>query len=555
MLKSSIFLKLLFIFIVTFSVLYADAISPESRGEILGHDGNAIILSPVNGYLINDGTAERKGAKGLQRYYDKRLVRSTSLPAAIHSTLQKRTENILDEMKAELNATEVLAAVMHSSTGELFIAASSSRYNSLYIMQRDISGLNQKFSEYLFELGSVMKPITAAIALEEGVVNLDTPFNTYQGKLQVGEGRYIIDHGDLGKEINLEDIIVHSSNIGISQVSWKMTGEAFRNGLLSFGFGEKSGIDLSRDLSGTIKSVDKLEHKMHRANTAYGYGMLSTFTQMLKAYSAFVNDGMMVAPHIATIETYSSQKAISFKTANEMKKILIEVVQRGTGKNAKVDGLIIGGKTGTAHIAENGKYTDKYNSTFFGFAEDKSGNSYTIGVLVIEAKEDQKYFASRSAAPTFKKIVDEMVKENLLVIDTNDTNENIHIYNGEKTISPLPGGKLDKAFGIYTDKTYNIKIFNESISIKAAKKNAKVQNVLEGKVVFSGKSKMLGNVVVMAHKERIHTVYAGLSKISPDIAVGKLLKKGVVLGHVEDKLMFQVTQSDKHVNPLDLVEL
>ena len=59
----------------------------------------------------------------------------------------------------------------------------------------------------------------------------------------------------------------------------------------------------------------------------------------------------------------------------------------------------------------------------------------------------------------------------------------------------------------------------------------------------------------MAHKERIHTVYTRLSKISPDIAVGKLLKKGVVLGDVEDKLMFQVTQSEKHVNPLDLVEL
>ncbi len=538
------------------NTLFAERTFPEARGKVLDRDGQQIMLSPAGGYLMKKaGILEGEGKKGLQRYYNERFVSGTDLPTSVHANLQKSTENILDEMKVELNATEVLTMVMSSHTGEVFTIASSNRYDPRYIMQKDIPSLNPKFSEYLFEPGSVMKPITAALALDQNVMTIDTQFKMYDGMLQIGEGKYIRDASKLDDNSTLEDIIVNSSNVGISQVSWRLTGQEFREGLLSFGFAQKNGIDFPRDLPGMIKDEDKLEHKLHRANTAYGYGMMATFTQMLKAYSAFANEGVMVIPHIGTVETYTSQRAISLKTAKEMKKILVSVVENGTGKKAQIDGLIIGGKTGTAHIAKNGKYTDHYNSTFFGFAEDNTGHSFTIGVLVIEAKGKKKHFASQSAVPTFKKIVDVMVEEKLLVPETEKKNENIGIYIGEKTISPLPHGKLEKAFGTYIDKTYNLKVFNESITIQSLEKNAKVQNVLDGKVVFSGESEMLGKVVVMAHEEKIHTVYAGLSKISPTIAVGKLLKKGTVLGRVKDKLIFQVTQDSKHINPLNLVEL
>ena len=130
-----------------------------------------------------------------------------------------------------------------------------------------------------------------------------------------------------------------------------------------------------------------------------------------------------------------------------------------------------------------------------------------------------------------------------------------YAYKGSKTISPLPGCRLVKRFGTYIDPIYKIKIFNESVTLRAPVANAKVKNVLNGKVVFAGKSSMLGKVVVVAHNGRIHTVYAGLSKIAPTIHVGAKIRKGYVVGKVSHKLMFQATKNSKHINPLKLISI
>ncbi len=127
-------------------------------------------------------------------------------------------------------------------------------------------------------------------------------------------------------------------------------------------------------------------------------------------------------------------------------------------------------------------------------------------------------------------------------------------YKGGKTISPLSGGRLIKKYGTYIDPIYKIKIFNESITLQAGY-NKKVQNVLNGKIVFAGKSSMLGKVVVVAHSGRMHTVYAGLSKIAPNITTGRKIKKGYVIGKVNSKLMFEATKNSKHINPLKLIRI
>jgi cell division protein FtsI (penicillin-binding protein 3) len=98
-----------------------------------------------------------------------------------------------------------------------------------------------------------------------------------------------------------------------------------------------------------------------------------------------------------------------------MKKILIKTVNKGTGKKAITPGIEVGGKTGTAHIVEKGKYVSKYNTAFMGFANDYSGHDYTIGVIVIQPKKSQ--FASQTAVPVFKKAVDIMIEEGYLEPD------------------------------------------------------------------------------------------------------------------------------------------
>ena len=410
-------------------------------------------LSPVLGYVRNTDEGkytEVKGVKGLERSYEKYLnsnqngsvkgmrdvastiirnkssvVKSRKDGMDIHLniplSLQRRVELTLDKMKSLTHAKEIIAGIMESRTGKVIALASSERYNPDHIRKKDVYNLNPKFSEFLYEPGSVMKPITLSIALKHNKVTPDTWFDTKGGKLKISE-RYTISDDEVFDSQTATDIIVHSSNVGISKIAWRLTGKEFYRGFKKFGFGSATGIDLSRELPGKIKTSKQLSNKLHRANQAYGYGMMASFAQLWKAYSAFNNGGKAVTPRIAaylqngkggkyrTRPRVGDLHPIGKQTAAQMKKILKKVVSDGTGKAARYPGLEIGGKTGTAHIVEHRRYIDKYNSSFYGFANDKKGHKYTIGVLAIRLDKKHMHFASQSAVPTFKKIVSNLIE-------------------------------------------------------------------------------------------------------------------------------------------------
>jgi cell division protein FtsI (penicillin-binding protein 3) len=409
------------------------------------------VLSPILGYVGDDRTnnyTRPLGKKGLERAYEKYITSQENgyikgkrdvIGAIIHDknfenkkrvdgldlhlnislALQRRIELMSDKMKQNINADEILVAVMESKTGKMLSMATTKRYNPDRI--KDIAALVPKFTEYPYEAGSVLKPITLAIAINNKVVTPHSWFKTGYHKFQIGKKRYITDD-DFFESQDATDIIVHSSNIGISQISWRLSGKEYREGLLKFGIAKPTGIDLSRDLPGTLKPLHLLNNKMHRANSSYGYGMMVTFTQLLKAYSAFNNNGLAMTPKIVDYLKYANGKhyilepkignsqAVSKKTANQIHTILLEVVKRGTGKKAQYEGLEVGGKTGTAHIVKHGRYVREYHSSFYGFANDKFGHKYTIGVLVIRAKKYRHYFASKSAVPTFRRTLDILVE-------------------------------------------------------------------------------------------------------------------------------------------------
>ena len=127
-------------------------------------------------------------------------------------------------------------------------------------------------------------------------------------------------------------------------------------------------------------------------------------------------------------------------------------------------------------------------------------------------------------------------------------------YRGPKTISPLKSYTITQNFGNYTDPIYKIKIFNESVILRAKEQNAKVRNVLDGTIIYAEKTPILDNVVIVKHKNNLHTIYAHLSKIAPTIRVGKKVKKSYVLGRVHRELTFEVTQDTKHLNPMKLIK-
>ncbi|GAA7593351.1 M23 family metallopeptidase [Helicobacter pylori] len=132
-------------------------------------------------------------------------------------------------------------------------------------------------------------------------------------------------------------------------------------------------------------------------------------------------------------------------------------------------------------------------------------------------------------------------------------NINTTSYNGPKTIAPLNDYEVVQKFGPYIDPVYNLKIFSESITLVSKTPNALVRNVLDGKIVFAKEINMLKKVVIIEHKNGIRTIYSQLDKIAPTIKSGMQIQKGYVLGRIDQRLGFEVTMKEKHINPLELI--
>jgi len=410
------------------------------------------LLTPIIGYphkIEEDGYTSIKGVKGLEKRFDNELsprqdgysrgkrdvnsyiilnkesftkpkINGLDIKLTIPVSFQIRLEKMLDVMKKELRAKEVMIAIMDSKKGDVYAMASSNRYLPKDIKRSDYPSLNSSMIEYSFEPGSVLKPITFALLLEHKLVNPYDLVNGHNGRFKIG--RKVITDEHKFDWLSAENVIVYSSNVGMAQLAQRLSGYDFHRGLKSFGFSTKSTPDLIYEKRGSIPSAKRLENEIYKATCAYGYGIRANLMQLLRAYSAFNNNGRMVKPKLVKsfIDEHGSVKEIGYEesvqvirsaTAKRMNKILLKTVNEGTGKKAITKGLQIGGKTGTAHIVEKGQYVRKYNTAFMGFANDKK-HKFTIGVIVIQPKKSQ--FAAQTAVPVFKKAVDIMIEEGYL---------------------------------------------------------------------------------------------------------------------------------------------
>jgi len=386
---------------------YQEALRPIQNGIIKGvrDIANAIIL---------DGKS-----------FVKPSINGMTIRLNISMSLQKSVEMVLEKFKKELKAKEVVAIVMESKTGKIRTMATSNRFDPGNIRRKDYPSLNVTAIEYTYEPGSVIKPITFSLLLQRHRVNPYDIVRTYNGYFKLGK-RVITD--EYKKEwMSAENVIVYSSNIGIAQLSQRLDAIDFIEGFKNFGFTQKTGIDLPYEHMGVMPNSLKMESEVYKATVGYGYGIRATLIQLVCAYSAFNNNGRIVEPKIVDViidhtgkvypvEPFEEpRQAISPAVARQMKHILQKVVKKGTGVRAKTEGLIIGGKTGTAHIAsKKGGYAKLYNSSFIGFANDKK-DSFTIGVLVREPKKPYSYYASKSAVPVFKQIVDILIEQGELI--------------------------------------------------------------------------------------------------------------------------------------------
>lgn len=426
----------------------------ESENEKTRVNGIKGLEKSYNDALNNFNDGVLKGERDVLSYisFNKNSIiknKNDGLSAILNIPLklQKNIEMQLDFYKEKFGADEIIVSVMNSTNGNILTLATSNRFNPEKIRQEDIPFLNVNAVEYQFEPGSVIKPIAIALVLDKNRVKPNELFFAHnEGKINAkGEypkGRYKLgrfnikdDHRFTKHYLTLDDIVIFSSNIGTLQLAQRLSGREFSDGFKAFGFTQKTGIDLSPEAYGYIPEVYKLsagenkkEDNVFKATVSYGQGMTSTFMQVLKAYSVFNNEGYITTPKIVshlqtnnnsilTLKKEENQRIISKQSALKIKNLLIKTVEEGTGEGAKIDGLEIGGKTGTAQVAKSGKYQREYISSFFGFANDKT-NKYTIGVTVINPTSTGKnwyyYYASQSAVPVFNEVVENLIKLNYL---------------------------------------------------------------------------------------------------------------------------------------------
>jgi cell division protein FtsI (penicillin-binding protein 3) len=373
---------------------YNNVLKPGENGIIKGY-------RDVGGHIIYDKNA-----------YVKYPQNGQTLKLNINLVLQKRIEKLLDSAKVKFQADEVIAAVMDSRTGKILAFASSNRFNPNHITKKDIPNMKISAVRELFEPGSVMKPITFAILLEYNKVNPYEVLNAYNGKWKPEWRKTPIRDDEAKQWLSAEDAIVYSSNIVMSQLALRLTAKEQFYGYRNFGLDEISGVDLPYELKGKLQPLRLYNYPVYKSTSAYGYGIVVNFIELLKAYNVFNNNGIMVTPKIADVKTYKKQ-IIKSVTANEMLRILRKVVLKGTAKAAFMDDIFTAGKTGTAHVSIKGSYQKIYNSSFFGFA-NANGRKYTIGVTFFHIKAPfPYYFASQTAVPLFKNIVIIMKDEKL----------------------------------------------------------------------------------------------------------------------------------------------
>lgn len=227
---------------------------------------------------------------------------------------------------------------------------------------------------------------------------------------------------------------------------------------------------------------------------------------------------------------------------------------------AKYNELMNLEKKKESSIAALNKKKETYKKELDNIDQERAEIRATLQQLqVLKGQEEAKMLAEKEAKAREKKQAtttggdNKTASSDVRQIGSSYQSSAVRKYTGQRTISPLDDYSVKRRFGDYVDPLYKIKIFNESVVLASATSDATVKSVLNGKVIFAKETSSLKKVVIIENSDEIHTIYANLSKIAPTVTVGQKIKKGYVIGRVDNDLRFEVTQKSYHIDPLDLI--
>ncbi|MCL2390192.1 MAG: penicillin-binding protein 2 [Endomicrobia bacterium] len=390
---------------------------------IVGDDGNGLsgIEKICNSYLYGESvvTEYKKYGKKMisDKPVDKAKIRGRSVELTIDKKIQFIVEQELGKAFADNKAKRAFCIVQKPDSGEILAMVSFPNFDSSDKI-KDIEVLKNLAISYNYEPGSTFKIIAIAAALEENKIKPSEKFFLEDGKYKIGAHNIRDDHKIKGIA-SVYEIMEQSSNIGMVKIAQKLGRPLFYEYIRKFGFFFLTGIDLNGEERG-ILAEEKKWNNLSLPTISFGQGISVTGIQLINAFSATVNGGVLMKPIIIkNIEGMHAEnsdfgpkkirRVISEETSAEMRKILRNTVDKGTGKSAKIDGYSVGGKTGTAQkIDETKQYSKKhYISSFCGFFP-VSKPEIVILVVIDEPKGD--YYASSVAAPVFARIAERIAE-------------------------------------------------------------------------------------------------------------------------------------------------
>jgi len=327
--------------------------------------------------------------------------------------LQWKAQRALQKVIKSSGASSASLVVMKPQTGEILALADAPSYNANSPGSADAADLGSRALTDVFEPGSTSKVITAAAAIEEGVVT-PTSKLTVPDALDMGAAGTITDsHEHEDEKLTFAGVLAQSSNTGTVMVGERMSAQTMYDYLTKFGLGSKTGVGMTES-AGILATPDDWDGRT-RLNVLFGQGLSVTALQSAEVFATIANDGVRVQPKIVKAvtgangeldpePTGSRTRVVSAKTAQQVRLMLESVVgEDGTAVDAAIPNYRVAGKTGTAQAYDDdcGCYSG-YTASFVGMAP-ADDPQLVVAVFVRQPQTD--HYGGTVAAPVFQQIM------------------------------------------------------------------------------------------------------------------------------------------------------
>lgn len=361
------------------------------ESQLRGTPGSRRVIKDRRGAIVEDVESIRQPRDG------------SDVALALDAKIQYLAYAAIRQAVADHRAKAAGVIVLDAKTGEVLALANLPAYNPNRRGGFSGAQLRNRALTDVFEPGSTLKPFTAALALDTGKVRADTRIDTAPGRLTIGNSTISDAHPhDI---LTVAQVIQKSSNVGAAKLALSMPARDMWKMFSTLGFGVPPGLGFPGEARGRLRAPDKWK-PIEQATMAYGHGISVSLIQLARAYLAFARDGDILPLSLVRIDGAPAGATTVFSpgTARELRGMLEMAVQPGgTAPKARVPGYRVAGKTGTAHKLDGGRYTDRYVSSFVGFAP-VSDPRLVVAVMIDEPSAG-KYYGGEVAAPVFSQVM------------------------------------------------------------------------------------------------------------------------------------------------------